>query len=119
MDLVGRGVKSGDEYGEKGPAQLPAPFGDFDGAKKQQAKNEIFAHMGAFADEVVQRYKRVFRRMRKERMKDTNYEALRVLARERVRRKSKNDGCPHSRKEPRAKTKKSETIPPDSWGPRE
>ena len=55
MNFVRRGVKRGNEDGQKGPAQLPASSGRFDGVKEQHAKNEIFAHMSAFADEVVQR----------------------------------------------------------------
>ena len=76
MNLVGRGVKRGDEDGQEGPTQLPALPGRSDGAKEQHAKNEILDCMSAFADEIVQREQRLLARVRKNQdLKDSGAKA--------------------------------------------
>lgn len=55
VDLVGRGIKRGDEDCQKSPMPFPALSGHSDSAKEQHAENKIFAYVSAFADDVVQR----------------------------------------------------------------
>jgi hypothetical protein len=74
--------------------------------------------MTTLAYELVQGEQRGFREVRKKRVQNADNRPLRMFARKRICRSSKNNARPNDNEQPCLEAGESGTIPPDSWAPR-
>jgi|SRR5580658_6378022 hypothetical protein len=110
VDFVHDGIAGGDGKSGEAPRPAPAFAATANAAVDQQAKNKIFNEVGAFADDVVNEIKLVFREVRKEPVHDRGEKAGGVLGGEGVSRECEDNAGPGQSRPPGAKPGRKEQL---------